>query len=121
VNDQVYFKRDLPSHPKSNVTLALSGLPAGQYTMAVYRVGYRANDAYSAYMDLGSPNQLSKPQVAYIKSMSDGRPERSSIVKVADDGLVRETLELRDNDVCFVTLTLSSHSQSAPNFSSSAR
>jgi xylan 1,4-beta-xylosidase len=73
--------------------------------MAVYRIGYRANDAYAAYMDLGSPNQLSKPQVAYIKSMSDGRPERWSIVNVAADGAVHETFELRDNDVCLVTLT----------------
>ena len=105
VNNQVFYKRDLPSRPKSTVTLALSGVPAGQYSMAVYRVGYRANDAYAAYMDLGSPNQLSKPQVAYIKSLSDGRPERLSSVNVADDGAVRQTFELRDNDVCFVTLT----------------
>ncbi len=104
-NNQVYYKRDLPSHPKSNVTLALSGVPAGQYSMAVYRVGYRANDAYSAYLDIGSPSQLSKPQVAYIKSKSDGSPERVSIVKVAADGLIRQTFEFRDNDVCLVTLT----------------
>ena len=105
VNNQVFYKRDLPSHPKSNATLALSGVPAGQYSMAVYRVGYRANDAYAAYMDLGSPVQLSKPQVASIKAMSDGRPERTSIVNVAADGIVRQTFEIRDNDVCFVTLT----------------
>jgi xylan 1,4-beta-xylosidase len=104
-NNQVYYKRDLPSHPKSSVTLALSGVPAGQYTMTVCRVGYRANDAYSAYLDIGSPNQLSKAQVAYIKSMSDGKPELVSIVKVAADGLIRQSFELRDNDVCFVTLT----------------
>jgi len=56
-------------------------------------------------MDLGSPIQLSKSQVAYIKSMSEDRPERLSIVNVAADGTVRQTFELRDNDVCFVTLT----------------
>jgi len=104
-NNQVYYKRDLPSHPKSSVTVALSGVPAGQYSMAIYRVGYRANDAYSTYLDLGSPSQLSKPQVAYIKSKNDGNSERVSMVKVATDGLIRQTFELRDNDVCFVTLT----------------
>jgi xylan 1,4-beta-xylosidase len=105
VNNQVFYKRDLPSRPKSTVTLALSGVAAGQYSMAVYRVGYRANDAYAAYMDVGSPIQLSKPQVDYIKSMSEGRPERLSVVNVAADGAVRQTFELRDNDVCLVTLT----------------
>jgi len=104
-NNQVYYKRDLPSHPKSKVTLALSGISAGQYSLAVYRVGYRANDAYAAYLDFGSPNQLTKAQVAKIKGMSDGKPERVENIKVAADGNVRETLEIRDNDVCFVTLT----------------
>jgi hypothetical protein len=37
--------------------------------------------------------------------MSNGRPERLSIIKVGADGSVRETLDLRDNDVCLVTLT----------------
>jgi xylan 1,4-beta-xylosidase len=104
-NNQVYYRRDLPSHPKSAVTLALSGVPAGQYSMTVYRVGYRVNDAYAAYLDLGSPNQLSKPQVAYIKSLSDGKPERVALVHVGADRKVRETFALRENDVCFVTLT----------------
>jgi xylan 1,4-beta-xylosidase len=104
INDQVYYKRDLPSVAKSVVNLDLADVPAGEYTMTIYRVGYRANDAYAAYLDLGSPNQLTKPQVAYIKSMSDGRPEKTSIVKVGADGRVRERFELRENDVCFVTL-----------------
>jgi len=56
-------------------------------------------------MDLGSPLQLSKPQAACIKSMSDGRPERLSIVNVATDGTVLQTFVPRENDVCFVTLT----------------
>ncbi|MEJ2080521.1 MAG: glycoside hydrolase, partial [Acidobacteriota bacterium] len=99
------YKRDLPSSPKADVTLALSGVPAGQYTMAVYRVGYRENDAYSAYRYLGSPSQITQPQVAYIQSKSDGRPEQVSIVQVAADGLVRQTFTMRDNDVYFVTLT----------------
>jgi xylan 1,4-beta-xylosidase len=105
VNNQVYYKRDLPSSPKADVTLALSGVPAGQYTMAVYRVGYRENDAYSAYRDLGSPSQISQPQVAYIQSKSDGRPDQVSIVAVGADGLVRQAFTMRDNDVYFVTLT----------------
>jgi xylan 1,4-beta-xylosidase len=104
VNNQVYYKRDLPSHPKAQVTLALSGLRAGQYSLAAYRVGYRANDAYSAYSDLGSPNQLSRGQVAYIKAHSDGSPQKVGLVNVAEDGKVRETFELRDNDVWLVML-----------------
>ncbi|AKC82798.1 glycoside hydrolase [Verrucomicrobia bacterium IMCC26134] len=104
-SNQVHYKRDLPSHSKWNTTLKLSGVSAGQYTLSVYRVGYRANDAYSAYMDTGSPSQLSRAQIDYIKSMSDGKPERVSVIKVASDGTVHETFTLKDNDVCFITLT----------------
>ena len=104
-NNQAFYPRDLPSHPKSNVALSLSGVAPGQYSMAIYRVGYRANDAYSAYKDLGSPHQLTKPQVAYLKSMSDGQREKLAVVTVPADGTVRQNFELRDNDVCLVTLT----------------
>lgn len=105
VNNQVYYKRDLPSHPKSSVSLLLSNVPPGQYSMTLQRVGYRANDAYSAYMDIGSPSQLTKAQVAYIKSKSDGRPEQISLVQVGPDGALNQSFQLRENDVCLVTLT----------------
>jgi xylan 1,4-beta-xylosidase len=105
VNNQDYYKRDLPSRAKSTVALSLANVPPGQYSMALYRVGYRANDAYAAYMDLGSPSQLTRTQVAYIKSKSDGRPESLSIVAVAADGILHQSFDLRENDVCFVTLT----------------
>ena len=64
VNNQDYYKRDLPSLPKNKVTLNLTNVPEGEYAMEIYKVGYRVNDAYMTYMDLGSPAQLTKAQVA---------------------------------------------------------
>jgi xylan 1,4-beta-xylosidase len=103
-NNQVRYKRDLPAPLKSKVTLALSGVPRGQYSMSLRRVGYRANDAYTAYLDLGSPNQLTKAQAEHLKAMSDGRPERTAVIKVARDGILSQTFDLRENDVCLITL-----------------
>jgi len=37
------------------------------YELSVYKTGYRVNDPYSTYLDLGSPNQLAKQQVQTIK------------------------------------------------------
>ena len=63
VNNQVYYKRDLPSKPKGNVAIVYKNLPAGKYDVKVYKTGYRVNDAYRTYLDLGSPNQLTGQQV----------------------------------------------------------
>ena len=72
--NQVYYKRDLPAQPKNKVTLNLANVPKGKYTMETYKVGYRVNDAYATYRDLGAPAQLTKAQVAEIKSKNSGAP-----------------------------------------------
>ena len=39
VNNQVYYKRDLPSLPKNKVTLNLTNVPEGEYQVNIYKVG----------------------------------------------------------------------------------
>jgi xylan 1,4-beta-xylosidase len=102
--NQVFYKRDLPSQPKDKVTLSLSHLPKGKYTRELYKVGYRVNDAYATYRDLGAPNQLTKAQVAEIKSRNSGAPIETGTVKVGRDGKYSEQFDLRDNDAVLVTL-----------------
>ena len=99
VNNQVYYKRDLPSLPKNKVTLNLTNVPEGEYSLDIYKVGYRVNDAYATYLDLGSPSQLTKAQVAKIKSDNSGAPIASSKVKVGLDGKFQQQVDLRENDV----------------------
>ena len=102
--DQVFYKRDLPSQPKNQVTLTLSHLPQGRYTVETCKVGYRVNDPYMTYMDLGSPAQLTPAQVAEIKSKNSGAPLATKTVKIGRDGIFQQPFDLRENDVVFVTL-----------------
>lgn len=104
VYDQVYYKRDLPSAPKNKVTLNLVNVPKGKYSLEIYKVGYRVNDAYATYMDLGSPSQLTKAQVAKIKSENSGAPIATSMVEVGQDGKFQQQFDLRENDVCLFVL-----------------
>ncbi|MGO9585385.1 MAG: glycoside hydrolase, partial [Limisphaerales bacterium] len=104
VINQVYYKRDLPSLPKNKVTLNLANVPEGKYALEIYKVGYRVNDAYATYLDLGSPAQLTRAQVAKIKSENSGAPIARSTVKVARDGKVQQRFDLRENDVCLFVL-----------------
>jgi xylan 1,4-beta-xylosidase len=99
VYDQVFYKRDLPSVLKNKVTLNLTNIPKGKYRLEVYKVGYRVNDAYATYMDLGSPSQLTKAQVAKIRSENSGVPIATSTVTVGEDGKFQQRFDLRENDV----------------------
>jgi xylan 1,4-beta-xylosidase len=102
--NQVFYKRDLPAQPKGKVTLNLSNVPKGKYTVETYKVGYRVNDAYATYRDLGAPNQLTKAQVAKIKSENSGAPIDVRTVKIGRDGNFEQQFDLRENDAVLVTL-----------------
>jgi xylan 1,4-beta-xylosidase len=70
----------------------------------MFKVGYRVNDAYATYMDLGSPAQLTKAQVAQIKTANSGAPLSHATVKVGKDGVFKQEFDLRENDVVLLTL-----------------
>lgn len=102
--NQVFYKRDLPAKSKDKVILDLSSVPKGKYTMEIYKIGYRVNDAYDTYRDLGSPAQLTRPQVAKIKAKNSGAPIETRTVKIGRNGKFEQQFDLRENDVVLVTL-----------------
>ena len=104
VHNQEFYKRDLPAEPKNKVTLDLSHLPAGNYTVETYKVGYRVNDAYMTYRDLGAPAQLTKAEVAKIKSANNGAPVEVRAVNIGNDEKFEQQFDLRENDVVLITL-----------------
>ena len=104
IHNQEFYKRDLPAQPKNKVTLDWSHLPEGNYTVETYRVGYRVNDACATYRDFGAPAQLTKAQVAKIKSENSGAPAEVRTVKIGRDGKFEQQFDLRENDVVLVTL-----------------
>jgi len=104
IHNQEFYKRDLPAQPKNKVTLDLSHLTKGRYTVETYKVGYRVNDAYATYRDLGAPAQLTKAQAAKIKSENSGAPAEVRTVEIGNDGKFEQQFDLRENEVVLVTL-----------------
>jgi len=104
VNNQQYFIKDLPPKAKGSVKVAMRGLTPGAYTMTVSQVGYKQNDAFTAYIGMGSPKQLTRPQVAALKATATGKPSRQQPVTVGRDGVFSTTLPLRENDVYLLQL-----------------
>lgn len=104
INNQQYFIKDLPAHSKGEVVVQVNGLRQGSYTLNISQVGYKRNDAYTSYIEMGSPAQLSKQQVTSLKSLATGKPQEKRQVRVNADGRLRLTLPLRENDVYLLKL-----------------
>lgn len=103
-HNQKYYIQDLPARSKGEVTVNLSNVPSGNYTMEVYKVGYRINDAYTDYIDMGRPGQLSKQQVEKMKKENDGRPVFTGQITVKSGRDFSHKLDIRENDVVLVKL-----------------
>jgi xylan 1,4-beta-xylosidase len=104
VNNQVFYTRDHPPSSSTRREFTVQHLPAGRYGLTIHRVGYRSNDAHATYLDLGSPSQLSRQQVAFIKARNDGAPSEQTVVSIGADGSFRHTVEVRENDLCLIEL-----------------
>lgn len=104
VNNQEYYIRDLPSKPKGTLTISIAGVPKGTYSLEVYKVGYRCNDAYSTYLSMGRPSQLTIDQVEQIKKQHDGSPVSKEVIKIKAGSSFIKELDLRENDVYLLNL-----------------
>jgi xylan 1,4-beta-xylosidase len=105
VINQEYYKKDLPADQTRPAKLCVRGLQPGKYALKAYKVGYRSNDAYTAYLDMGSPGQLTRSQVAKLKNAGSGEPYLSETVEVGAARVFDRIYAMRQNDVVFVVLT----------------
>jgi xylan 1,4-beta-xylosidase len=104
VSNQVYYKRDLPSKEKGKIIINCDNLSPGKYEVKVYKTGYRFNDAYTTYLDIGSPAQLTKQQVQTIRQKNNGEPVMSKIILVGQNKMFNQSFDLKENDVILLTI-----------------
>ena len=104
INNQTYYVKDLPSKSKGKVKVSISHVPAGMYTLEIYKVGYRVNDAYTQYVDMGKPKQLNKQQVEELKKDNNGSPIATETIEVKGNTTFSKELDIRENDVFLVSL-----------------
>lgn len=104
VNNQVYYIQNLPSKTKGKVKVSLSDVPEGTYALEISKVGYHVNDAYTTYLELGKPAQLTQKQVNEIRSINNGTPVSTEIVKINSNKGFSKELDLRENDVLLLNL-----------------
>jgi xylan 1,4-beta-xylosidase len=104
VPNQTVFRKLEPAKPKGSVRVNLANVPPGNYRLALRQVGFEKNDAYSAYLKIGAPSQLTRAQEEKLRVVSTGKPDFERDIKIGVDGNFNETLPLRENDVLLLTL-----------------
>jgi xylan 1,4-beta-xylosidase len=102
-SNRPFYTTVLPTHPGAPLVLDLKGLAPGAYAVKVYRTGFKANDAHTAYLEMGSPKSLSRAQIDQLQALTDDRPAASQL-QVGARGGARLHVPMRANDVVLVTI-----------------
>jgi xylan 1,4-beta-xylosidase len=106
VSNRPFFTKLLPATPSAPILFRVAQLkPHARYHVEIHRTGYEANDAYSAYIKMGLPKDLTTAQIAHLNGLTRDRPEREQIVRSGKDGTVFVTIPMRSNDVVLISLT----------------
>jgi xylan 1,4-beta-xylosidase len=101
--NQEYYRRDLPSTLAERVSIEIAGYASGRYTLSTYRVGYRKNDVYTAFLGMKVDRSLNHAQVADLHEASADKPVIDTIN--VTDGCLRWTIELETNEAVLLEIT----------------
>lgn len=105
VSNRSFYTKLIPSHAAAPVQLQVTHLAANaSYRVEVRRTGYHANDAYSAYIELGSPKELTPEQDAHLNELTRDLPEVDKLVKSGPTGTIELTVPMNSNDIVLVKL-----------------
>ncbi len=100
-----FFGNVHPPLSEAPAKLVLSKITAGKYKLVVRRTGFKKNDAFTKYIEMGSPKDMSLQQVADLKELASDKPESTETVIIGAKGLFERTFTVRSNDIYMVTLT----------------
>jgi len=103
-SNRSYFTKVHPTHDSQPLSIDLKGLKPGAYAVKVYRTGFKANDAHTAYLQMGAPKTLTPQQVDALQAQTLDRPQ-SSVVKVPASGAASVKVKMRANDVVLVEVS----------------
>lgn len=98
-----FFTTVQPTRDSTPVSIDLKGMKPGAYSVQVYRTGFEANDAHTAYLKLGSPKTLSPRQLERLQALTTDRPQTST-VKVPASGAASVKVKMRVNDVVLIKI-----------------
>jgi endoglucanase len=99
-----FFGSPVPAIAARPVALRIDRVPPGRYRLTLHRTGYQANDAQTAYLEMGSPESLAPGQLKRLQQLTRDKPEVDRVVEVDASGSFAWTIPMRSNDVVLATL-----------------
>jgi len=106
VSNRPFFTKPVEVHAAAPVQLTVKHLaPDADYRILVYRTGFHANDAYTAYLEMGSPASLSPAQLARLQALTRDQPQLLMDARTSSDGTTVLSLAMKSNDVVLVKIT----------------
>jgi xylan 1,4-beta-xylosidase len=104
LSNRSFYSRVQPATPSAPLALQVRNAKPGKYRLQVRRTGYRANDAFTAYIDMGMPAKLGSAQLAQLTALTRDVPESERVISIGKPGSFAVNLPMRSNDVVLVTL-----------------
>ena len=105
VSNRSFYTKLILNHAAASVQLQVTHLaPNAAYRLEVHRVGYRANDAYSEYIDMGAPKDLNTAQIAHLNELTRDLPETEKLLQSGPTGTLELLVPMNSNDVVLVKL-----------------
>ncbi len=103
-SNRPYFRKLHPPTSLPSIDLTVSSLQPGTYRLSLHRTGFKANDAYSQYIEWGLPQNLTPEQVTTLQHLAEDVPETEINIEVGRNGSLSRKIALRANDVILVKL-----------------
>jgi xylan 1,4-beta-xylosidase len=104
VSNRPFYSHIVPATPAPPVQFSVRHLKPGNYRLEIHRTGFRANDAYSAYIEIGAPKELQPAQLDHLRMLTLDLPEIDRVVDVTSDGSYEFSLPMRSKDVVSLIL-----------------
>ncbi|RZJ86387.1 MAG: beta-xylosidase, partial [Brevundimonas sp.] len=104
VSNRPWFRAVQPAPDAAPLRIEAGGLTPGRYRVEVRRVGFRSNDAYTAYLEMGRPETLTAAQVEQLQALTRDEPQVSTVT-VGADGRARLELPMKVYDVVLAEFT----------------
>jgi xylan 1,4-beta-xylosidase len=99
LSNRPFFTKVLPARDAKPAELHFSGLDPGSYRVTVRRTGFKANDAHTRYLEMGSPNALSAAELTDLRNLTGDKPETDATVRIEGAGSYSLRVPMRANDV----------------------
>jgi xylan 1,4-beta-xylosidase len=104
ISNRPFYTKVLPAKPDRPASITFSSLKPGAYRITVRRTGFKANDAHTRYLEMGSPTTLSAGQLAELQRLTRDLPESSRTVLIGSSGQFDMQVATRTNDVVLVMI-----------------